>query len=195
MKKLTEEQIKTIKEIPYSDRFSAFLEDEVKDTYVSTYINPSFSGWTYDIVYYINEDSLSLIGPRSNSITMAEYNGDAICIASFKADAGFNDDTIVCNEEYFNDLDDEHKNAMLQYYISDNNIDEDMNIEDLCEILTHDSDYNMLFEQTFPEEYEKRYKDIIEDYIWDYYKDVLIEKAERYIEENLSFMKDMSYEA
>lgn len=167
-------------------RLSDFVETKVKEAYIESYINGSFSGLKYSIVYNTEDDTLSLIGPRSNNnITMAEYQEIAYCIGSIPAERSLDNETVV-SDDYIESMDKEYQKELLKFY-EDEYSHENSSIKDMLNDLEVDTDY--ILEQCFPNAYEELLKDCI-NFMWDEYEgDNILEKIDNSLEQHIKYLE------
>lgn len=169
-----------------TERLSNFIGTEVKEAYIESYTNGSFSGWKYSIVYDTEDDTLSIIGPRSNnSMTMAEYQDIAYCLGSIPAEASLDNATIV-PDGYIESMDQESQKELLEFY-EDEYSRENSTIEDMLNDFRADRDY--ILHQCYPNAYEELLKEYIEQ-MWDVYEaDHILEKVNNSLEQHIDYLE------
>ena len=178
-KKTILERLRNLKES--TNRISNFIEETVHEAYLDTYEN-SISGWTYDIIYDAEDDKLELIGPRNNSMTMAEYEGTAYCIGSIPAVANLNESVVP--DGYFQSLDEEYQKEIIEFYKDEYDY-ETATIDDVANDLGVDQDY--ILKECFPKAYEELLSEYIEEK-WDYVKNNLEYKVDNALEQHIDYL-------
>lgn len=177
---MKKELLKKFDELVEKNLVDYFVDSELKEVFLSSVLDGGFSGWTHHIL--LNANGLSVTGALGQgSMTMEEYNGNAIRLATMDANVELDGDIVD-----FDNLEEEEKEELIEKIMLDKDIEtKEEVIEDL-------STFNI--DGYFQEINFERYKEFIQDNAeveWDnYYRDNLLEK----IYDSIAFESEIGVE-
>lgn len=164
-----------------------FLENDVKQCFINSYLEPSFSGWYYNFGITENGEFYNYHASQ-DTMTVGQHDGSEFCLGSIKAYGSFYDDycsggTLV-NLEFINQLSEEQQYDLLVSVSIESEImefeeEQEKNKDFELDLYTCYENFpsivELIAEEKFPEIIEKLMKEDLEGYCWDIEKEKLID--------------------
>ena len=186
------EMLEAIKNLDM-DTVIDFVDSEVKEAYIDSYINSSFQGWIHRVMLE-SDGNLFISGAMSNNTSFeSSFNGDSANLVNIDAWNSIEGDVITIDD--INELTEGEKESLwfsLEGEYDFNNLQEQAEDEDEEFNLEYILNNNMcLIENAFNSLYPEKYEQLQRNYIeaeWEAYKrDNVIDE----IENSLSELIDM----
>ena len=185
MKKELLEQLKNLT----TDRIGDFLEEEVKEVCINSFLNPSFQGWVHRIILE-DDGNLFISGSMSNNTSfISTYEGNSLELANIPAWREL--DTELQDFDIEN-LTEEEQKELLESYLFDK---EDTEIH--FDYLEKPDNYNIsnyspsslepYFIELFPDKWKEILEDDVEVYWCNYGYDNLMDDINNHVEELLEY--------
>ena len=156
-----------------------FVDNEVKESYINSFLNSSFQGWMHRIVLE-SDGNIFISGSMSNNtIFQSMYDGDSIELGNIPAWQEIEGDVITSDD--IAALTKEEKNDLWISIQGEYEFQEKFDLEYICDnnMCLVESSFNSLFS----EKYEELKKEYVENEWESWERDNIIEKIENTLAE------------